>query len=388
MLRKIFRRTALAWRQLIREKNRFLVALAGIAFANILMFAQMGFEASLFESSIAPHKSLDADLVILNPQFESLFSIKSFSKDRLYQALAVDGIESISPLYVALGNWKHPQTGRLSNILVFGIDPATRAFKLPEVNKNLPELQMLNSVLFDDASYPSFGPIAQLFKQNLTVEAELNHVYVKVTGLFTLGPSFAAYGNVITSDSNFLYAFPNYSADTIQIGLIKVSQNADVENVASNLRVLLPNDVMVLTHDDFGTAEKNHWETSTPIGFIFGIGVIVSFIVGSVIVYQILYANVCDHLPEYATLKAIGYSDHYFFAVLAQEAFLLAVFGYIPGFILSLILYRIASSATILPIFMTPQRAINVFIVTLIMCIIAGSIAMRKLHSADPADVF
>ena len=388
MFRKLFNRTPLAWQQLRREKNRLLVALAGIAFADILMFAQMGFEASLFESSMAPQRSLNSDLVLVNPHFETVFAIKSFDKNRLYQALAFDGVESVSPLRIALGNWKNPQTGRSQTILVFGTDPATQAFRFPEVNQNLQQLQILNTALFDEASYPGFGPITELFRKQGTVETQLNEVSIQVTGLFILGPSFAAYGNTIVSDSTFLNVFPDHSPDRIQIGLIKLSNNANVKKVANELRAGLPNDVIVLTRQEFAESEKNHWGKSTPIGFIFGIGVIVSFIVGGVIVYQILYADICDHLPEYATLKAMGYSNRYFYAVLAQEALLLAVLGYIPGFLLSVGLYKLAAHATILPIFMTVERAVKVFGLTLIMCFISGTIAMRKLSSADPADVF
>ncbi len=105
-------------------------------------------------------------------------------------------------------------------------------------------------------------------------------------------------------------------------------------------------------------------------------------------VYQILYSDVADHLPEYATLKAIGYSDRYLLGVLLQEALLLAVLGYIPGFLISIALYQLTYIATLLPIGMTLSRAITVFLLTVAMCSFSGAVAMRKLQSADPADVF
>ncbi|MFM7790148.1 MAG: FtsX-like permease family protein, partial [Microcystis panniformis] len=133
---------------------------------------------------------------------------------------------------------------------------------------------------------------------------------------------------------------------------------------------------------------KTYWANGTAIGFIFGLGAVVGFIVGIVIVYQILYSDVTDHLPEYATLKAMGYGDWYLVGVLMQEALLLAVLGYIPGFIVSLGVYHLASSATLLPIVMTTARAIEVLILTVIMCIASGIVAMGKLRTADPADIF
>lgn len=174
----------------------------------------------------------------------------------------------------------------------------------------------------------------------------------------------------------------------IQIGLIKLQADAHPQQVAQSLGNDLPEDVMILTNESFAQAEKAYWAKTTPIGFVFGLGVIVSFIVGIVIVYQIIYADIADHLPQYAMLKAIGYSDRYLIVVLIQEALLLAVLGYIPGFIVSLGLYQLAATATMLPIFMTIERGFTVFVLTVTMCLISAFTTIRKLNSADPADVF
>lgn len=388
MLRHFFSKTPIAWRQLMKDKTRLGIAVAGIAFANILIFAQMGFEASLFSSSTAPHRILNADLVIVNRHFESLYSVKTFSRRRLHQALGFEGVESVSPLYIGLGNWKNPQTLHTQTILVFGTDPRTIAFKFPQINQNIYQLQKPDTVLFDQTSLPAFGPIETLFKQQSIVETELNGIKVRVGGLFSLGTSFAAYGNLITSDTTFLNLFPNTFISEIQLGLVKLKSNADIKQVRENLETSLPNDVMIFTASAFEDAEKAYWAKATPIGFIFGLGVIVSFIVGIMVVYQIMYSDVVNHLPQYATLKAMGYRDRYLIGVLVQESLVLAVLGYIPGFALSLGLYKLAANSTMLPIFMTSQRSIAVFLLTVIMCLISGTTAIRKLQSADPADIF
>ncbi|RAM51795.1 MAG: ABC transporter [Hapalosiphonaceae cyanobacterium JJU2] len=388
MLRKYFRTIFLAWRQLIKQKTRLVVAVVGIAFANIMICAQMGFEASLFSSSTAPQRSLDTDLVMVSSHFKSVYSVKSFTRERLYQALGFKGVESVSPLYMGYGKWRNPQTRRLQTILVFGTDPRTTAFKFPEVEQNRSQLQKLNTVLFDQGSLPEFGPIATLFQQQAILETELNDVNVRVVGLFTLGASFGAYGNLITSDSTFLHLFSNHHPEQIEIGLIKLQPDADPEQVAQSLINDLLDDVMILTNEEFAQLEKAYWAKKTPIGFVFGLGVMVSFIVGIVIVYQIIYADIADHLPQYAMLKAIGYSDRYLIAVLLQEALLLAVLGYVPGFLVSLGLYLVAANATMLPIFMTIERGVTVFFLTVTMCMISAVTTMRKLNSVDPADVF
>ena len=388
MLRHFFRKTPIAWRQLMKDKTRLGIAVAGIAFANILIFAQMGFEASLFNSSTAPHRTLNADLVIVNRHFESLYSVKPFSRRRLHQALGFEGVKSVSPLYIGLGSWKNPQTLRTQTILVLATDPRTQAFKFSQINQNISQLQKPNTVLFDQTSLPSFGPIATLFQQKSIVETELNGIKIRVGGLFSLGTSFAAYGNVITSDTTFLRLFPDAPISNIQIGLVQLNNNVDIKQVSKNLETGLPNDVMVFSASAFQDAERAYWGEATPIGFIFGLGVIVSFIVGIMVVYQIMYSDIADHLPQYATLKAMGYRDRYLIGVLVQESLLLAVFGYIPGFSMSLIIYQVAANATMLPIFMTPQRSIAVFLLTVIMCLISGGTAIKKLQSADPADIF
>ena len=386
MLPKLFRRTPLALRQVMKEKTRLAVAIAGIAFADILMFVQMGFQGALYDAAIKPHLNLQADLVLINPKFQTLFSVKAFSRDRLYQTLGHPAVKSVSPVYISTGQWRNPQTRQERAILIWGIDPATTVFEFPGVEQNRDDLKQLDRVLFDRASRPEYGAIADWLQQG-SVETEIDGKAIAVKGLFTLGSSFAADGNIITSDSTFLRIFPQRQSDRIEVGLIDLKPGVDPE-VRSQLTEMLPNDVKVLTPEDFAEIEKQYWANGTGIGFIFGLGTIVGFIVGTVIVYQILYSDVSQHLPQYATLKAMGYSDRYLLGMLLQEALLLALLGYFPGLLLSFGLYQLAYAATLLPIAMKLERAISVLILTAIMCSVSGAIAMKKLRSADPADVF
>ncbi|GAB4193476.1 MAG: ABC transporter permease DevC [Coleofasciculaceae cyanobacterium] len=387
MLRKLFRKTPLAWFQVTREKMRLAVALAGIAFADMLMFIQLGFLDALLDGATKSHQNLQADLVLINPQFQTLFYIKNFPRERLYQTLSDEEVESVRGLYINVAQWRNSQTRLSRGILVWGIDPANPAFNFPEVNQNLEQLKLLNQALFDRASRPEYGPIPDLLKTEGTLEAQVNGQVLQISGVFTLGASFGADGNIITSDSTFLKLFPDNQANQIAVGLINVKPGVDVETVRSRLVANLPNDIKVVTPKEFAQIEIDYWQ-SGGIGFIFGLGVVVGFIVGVVIVYQILYSDVSDHLPEYATLKAMGYSDRYLLGVLMQEALFLAVLGYIPGFFLALGLFQLAYVATLLPIRMKLNRAILVLVLTIAMCSISGAISMRKLQSADPADIF
>lgn len=393
MINKIFRKTPLAWRQLMKEKTRLAIAVSGIAFADILIFIQMGFEGALFDSAIKPHRNLQADLVLINPQFQTLFSVKSFSRERLYQALSYEGVKSVSSIYIGTGQWRNPQTKLDRAILVWGVDPATPGLKFPEVQANKDDLKQLNQVLFDEASRPEYGEIGKIFRATGKFNTELNGKNLSVKGFFQNGASFASDGNVVASDSTFLQLFPTRKPDQIEVGLITLKPGADLEKIKAELKIKLNPDpqnpfVEVGTPETFAQKEKDYWANGTGIGFIFGLGVIVGFIVGIVIVYQILYSDVSDHLPEYATLKAMGYTDNYLLRVLLQEALLLAALGYLPALLLSFGIYQLTFTATLLPIAMKLDRAINVFILTVIMCTISGAIAMQKLRSADPADIF
>ncbi|PHM06423.1 ABC transporter permease DevC [Nostoc sp. 'Peltigera malacea cyanobiont' DB3992] len=318
MFSKLFRKTPLAWRQLMKEKTRLAVAVAGITFADMLMFIQLGFESALFDAAVKPHRNLQADLVLISPQFQTLFSVKNFSRERLYQTLGYEGVQSVNSVYISTGQWRNPETRLERAILVWGVDPAQSPFKSPEIKQNQHHLKQLYQVLFDQAGRPEYGAVGDIFKRTGKFDTELNSKAVFVKGLFTDGASFAADGNVITSDLTFLQLFPQRKPDRIEVGLITLKPDADTEKVRSQLVNGLPKDVRVLTPEEFAKVERTYWEAGTGIGFIFGLGTRVGFIVGIVIVYQILYSDVSDHLPEYATLKAMGYTDNYLLGVLIQ----------------------------------------------------------------------
>ncbi|WP_374879701.1 ABC transporter permease DevC [Microseira sp. BLCC-F43] len=378
----------LAWLQLTREKLRLLIALAGIAFAAILMFMQLGFQAALYDSATRFHQSLQADLILISTRSKSLGYMRTFSWRRLYQILGFNGVKSVSPVYVGFRDWKNPETGNFRAIYVYGFQLGNPAFNFPELADTLDDLKLNESILFDRASRAEYGSIATQFQQGKSIITELGNKRVKVVGLFTLGPSFGADGNVILSDLNFIRLFTDRKVGQIDLGIIQLKPQVNPQNVLKNLQATLPKDVRVLTHEGFVEFEKTYWKTSTSIGFIFTLGVGMGFIVGTVIVYQILYADVSDHLAEYATLKAMGYKDSYLEIVVLQEGIILGILGYIPGFALTLGLYDLTKQATFLPIGMTLTRCLIVLILTISMCCISGLIAVRKLRKIDPAEIF
>jgi putative ABC transport system permease protein len=383
------RRIPLAWLQLMREKIRLLVALAGITFACILMFMQLGFQDSLLESAIRFHVALKGEIFLVSPQSNALIAMNTFSQRRLYQALGFEGVRAVSPVYLSFALWKNPETRRTRSIFVVGVDPSADLVDLPGLTPDeLEEIKKADVVLFDRRSRSEFGPIAQWFEAGQEVVTEVGNRRVRVGGLFEMGATFGADGTILTSDLNFLRIFPQRERGLVDIGVVQLQPGVDPKPLLEQMRALLPEDVRVLSRAEFIDMERSYWEEGTAIGFIFGLGVAMGFIVGIVIVYQILYTDVSDHLAEYATLKAMGYTDTYLLGVVLQEALLLAVLGYIPAFALAVLLYDLTASATLLPIAMTFNRAMLVLGLTVSMCFISGAIAVRRLRAADPADIF
>lgn len=384
----IFRNIPLAWLQLKREKSRLMVAMAGIAFADMLMFIQLGFQTALYDSNTQLHQTINADLVLISPQGRNIVSLDTFPRRRLYQALSFEGVTSAEPLYTDFVDWKNPQTNLKTSILLLGFNPKKTAFLIPEVEKNLEKLKMPDILLFDRGSRGNYTTAIADLEQGKTVSTEARERKLNIKGLFLSGASFAADGNVITSDLNFHRIMTSRDPSQVSAGLIQLKPGVDPQVMAQVLQKNLPHDVRVLTKAEFINFEKQYWSENTSIGFIFTMGTAIGFVVGVVIVYQILSGDVVEHTAEYATLKAMGYQDSYLLTVVFQEALILAFLGFLPGSAIAVSLYALTRNATNLPLFMTMSRAITVLILTIMMCLISGGIATRKLRAADPADIF
>jgi len=282
----------IAWLQLTHKRTRLLIALAGIAFAVILMFMQLGFSDGLYDSNIRVHTKLKSDIFLINSTSVALNTLKTFSQRRLYQAQSFDGVESVNSLYLDFGFWTNPQNYTSRQILIIGINPDEDVLDLPEVQENADRIKIPDVVLFDRNSRPEFGLIASEFEKRTTISTEVNNRQITVGALFELGTSFAANGTLITSDLNFLRIFSNKrQKGLIDIGIIRLKPGVNAENLVQIMKKELPQDVRFLSKQEFIQLEKDYWRSSTPIGFIFTVGTIMGFMVGAVIVYQILYSN-------------------------------------------------------------------------------------------------
>jgi putative ABC transport system permease protein len=308
--------------------------------------------------------------------------------------LGFNGIKSVEPLYVQFAKLKNPVNGRKYPIYVLGFEPVKSIFRLPEVEQDFQLLKIPDQVFFDRAARPEFGPIAEYFQKKQPIAVEIFSYLgtigykVKVSGLFTLGPSFGVDGNLIVSSSTFLKIFPERRANELDIGSIHLQPNVNPQTILATLSANLPDDVTVMTRQEFIEFEKNYWTLRTPIGFVFNLMVIMGFVVGVIVVYQILYSNISTHFVQFATLKAMGFRNKYLLNVVFQQAVILAILGYIPGFTISLGLYDLAKDATKLPIVMDLSKGLLVFSSVIFMCLTSGFFSTNKLRKVDPAEIF
>ena len=381
-------RTPLAWRQVIHRPMRLAAAIAGVTFANVLVFFQLGLSGGLYDSQKRPIQRIAGDLVMVSGRYLYLGEQLNFPRARLAQALGVQGVRSVTPLYLGLSEWLNTSTRQQKQALIFGITPANPALRIPELDSQALLLQRNDSLLFDTRSKRNAGPVAETVRRSGRYATQLRGVRAVVDGLFTMGLTFAADINLITSDTNFKNYFPDQSADDIQMGVIQLETGADPLQVQATLRSFLDPSVQVLTIAELEAKEVNYWRRNTSFGIIFGLGVLVGLVVGAIIVYQILYSDVSDHISEYATLKAIGYDDNFVVAIILQEALILALLSFPPSLLLSLGLYGFLAKATSLMVVMTAERAALVFLFTLLMSGASGWLATGKLRRLDPAEIF
>jgi putative ABC transport system permease protein len=378
----------LSWQQLIRQKTRFAVATIGIGFSVILILVQLGFKNALFDANTLLPILIQSDLVMLSPQAKNFGNLNSFPRRRLFQAQNLAGVESTSPLYAQLGSWRNPKTKLKAPVLVLGFNPAQIVLNIPELVQQGQLLNGADIYLLDRLSAREYRQVISELDKGEKQITELQDRKITVVRLFTLGGSFTADTHLITSDQNFFRVFSQQSPSSVNLGLVRLKDGSDPTAIARALEATLENDVKVFTKAEYVNFEKSYWQNSTSIGFIFSFGVVIGFVVGVIIVYQIIYGDVLDHIAEYATLKAMGYRNIYLFGVVYQQVLILAIAGYIPGALISFGLYNFLRNVTNLPVIFNFGQAFEVLFLTILMCLISGTITLQKLRSADPADIF
>ncbi len=387
MIRSFFFAARLAWRQLIFDKPKLIAAIMGVMFACLLVFMQLGFKDSLMTSAASAPIKMQADVFLMHKQTEAMWRSEKFGRSLLMRALGHPDVVSVHAMYMGLAAFKNIDTRLKRTLMVYGFDPESNLMNIPEVINEREKIKIKDQVFFDRASRPEFGPVESWIATGRT-QTEINNYKVTLSGTYLMGTSFAADGNVITSEQNFLRIFPHRSMSEIDLGFIRARDPSRITQIKQDIEAMMGKEVMVLTYAELIAYEQTYWQNSAPVGFIFGMGVIMGLIVGMVIVYQVLFTEISNNLSQFATLKAMGYPQSYLVKVVFSSAMYLALLGFVPGFALSLYLYQLAEQNIFIPFPMPVSKIAFVFSLILGMCFVAGTLAVRKLKSADPADMF
>jgi putative ABC transport system permease protein len=382
-------RTPIGWLQLTHSKSRLAVAVTGIAFANILVLMMWGMNASTLTATARPIQAFKADIFLLSPEANDLNDSGTIPRRRLDQALSIPGVRDGSPVNIGMVTFRNPLSRENASLTVFGVDPDADLMADPAIAAQRDKLKLADTVLLDRSARGNFRTLAEKVANGETQGVELLGRTVSIDGVFSLGGSFTADGVLIASDQTFLRLVPRRSKGAVSFIALQLEPAADPERVGADLRRLLPaSDTRVFTSAGFQAHAQAYQQSRRPIGILLMSAMLIAFVVGTVIVYQILSADVADHLGEYATFKAMGFADSYLLGIIFEEALVLAIAGFLPGLIGALVLYEILRNLSGMPIMMPPSRAAMSFGLTLAMCMVSGAIATRKLSAADPAEIF
>ena len=381
---------------------RTVLSISGISIAVTLIFMQLGFLGAVLDTAVLFYNNLKFDLVACSPNYYHFCDASKFQSSWLHEIESDHSVISTQPYHVSLAKWNYAEKSVQRGMLIMGVRPTGETFLKKNTSATLPDLTKLSfprAILVDVKSRPQFlgdNNRERFNDSNIGLEIELNQKACTVAGLFELGTGLAANGAAFIHERDYRNLFPNYGQDDVTLGLIQLKASAaQAPSVARDsiyqslgFSANQPPTIEILTRDEVVQREITHWVTNTPIGFIFIAGVVVALIVGAIVVYIVLSSDITKQIGEYATLKAMGYKNSYLSRVVLEQAVILGVISYLVAFLVSLVLYQVVGKAANLPITMTLSRQIIVFVSTIAMCCLSGSIAMQKLRRADPADLF
>lgn len=390
-------KTPLAWLNTTSKLPKLALASSGIGFAVVLMFMQIGFLNGLFDSAVQILRLLDADYVLLSPARYTVPSEQRFDIQVVNRVRSIPGVSSVHPIYIDRSMSEIRVMGNVSrSIRAIGVPQNSDVFTIPDMNARIKQLVRADHAIVDRKSKERYGFEKDDLETLRNQVAELSGKRVKFVDWVEIGTDFVYDGSLVVTERAVEHFFPfrNPSGaplDAVDLGMVRLEPNrtkSESEQSLNNIRGVLGPSVEIMSKEDLIAREVGFWRRNTPIGAIFTIGTIMGLFVGVIICYQILFTDISDHLPEFATLKAMGYGTTYFLKFVFMQSLYLSIIGFLPGWLISWCLYLFLAEWTGLVMRLTPGRLALVFCLTLVMCTISGLLAVRKLISADPASLF
>jgi putative ABC transport system permease protein len=373
---------ALAWRILSHDKGRSALAVAGVFMAILLVFVELGFFIAVPQGGMLLYDNLRFGLLIASNEYEYQAQPGIFPRLRLDEARTAPQVAQATALYFGQAKWESGEDGKAPDVFVMGFDPEAPIFVPSDIYRQRAAVERAGSLLVDSATRPMFGPL------DTGRVVDINHQRMTIGGQYVLGTGFMGLGVVLVSEPDFIRLFPYRSLDQVNLGLIELWPGVDPDVAATALRKRLGSDVTVFTRPALEKRETAYWTTRTSVGLLFGSGLLVAFVVGIMVVYQILATQVSRQLPQFATLKAIGYADRSLARTVVAMALLIVFAGFLPALAAAFGVYEVIREETLLPVTMTPARIGAVFVATLLMAVFSALLSTGSLRRADPADIF
>jgi DevC protein len=371
----------LAWRILTDEKGRTALAFAGVLIAILLVFIELGFFVAVPQGGMLVYDHMRFDLLLASSDYQFQAQPWQFPHARLADAASVAGVTKVTPIYFAGGSWQDPSGGDVLDVFLIGCDPNAHPFRDGDIERQQDMLAQSDTMLVDDQTRPIFGPPTAGRK------IDIDGRRMTIGGVYRLGTGFLGIGVALMDEANF-FRVTHRRDDPVNLGLITLAPGADIATVEAALRQKLPDDVQLFNHKELTRHEDAYWTTRTSVGLIFGSGLVVSLIVGLMVLYQTLATQITRHLPEFATLKAIGYGDASLAAVVVIEAGIIVIAAFIPAAIGAMAVYALIRSQTLLPLALSPGSMATVLLGVLIMAAGSAFLSLGNLRRADPAEIF
>jgi putative ABC transport system permease protein len=404
-----FRTPPLALRNVAHGGARTAAAVAGVGFVVTMVLLQLGFLEAVRATATSLYDELDFDVALISPRYDQLYDAGTLPRERLRQAEQVADVVDARPLYAVFAMWRcppsplsdghspsapgHPRTdGRRTRpvqrreLLAVGIDIDRDPFREPirgRVEAARARLRLDDRVLLNEQSHPDFGWWAWPAFDGW----ELGRHSVEVVGGFPLQRGFGADGAILCSDLNFLRLCAPPFARGVSLGLLRVKPGTAAATV-ERLNATLPPDTIALGREALNRRERNFWVNQTSTGKIFASGVLVAMAVAAVVVYQVLSNDVRSHLPEYATLKAMGYSNGDLSRVVVGQALLYALGAFGPALAISYAAYRATEALANIPMRFTAANLALALGMAVVVSLLSALLTLGKVRSADPAELY
>ena len=372
----------LAWRILTDDKRRTALALIGIFMAILLVFVELGFFYAVPRGGLLLYDNMRFDLLLASNQYEYQAQPGAFPLSELEKVRSSPDVAEATPIYFGFAKWKSGEGDLWPDVFVIGFDPASHIFIPDSINRQTAVLDRVDTVLVDSSTRPIFGPL------DTGRVVEIDDRKVTIGGQYALGTGFMGLGVALASTANFARLFPQRGSTIVNLGAIRLKAGVDPDRAAGDLQKLTGTGTRIFTRQELDAHETAYWTTRTSVGIIFGSGLLISLVVGIMIVYQIVSTQVGRQLPQFATLKAIGYRDRALAATVSAMSLLIVIAGFIPALAAALGLYSLIRQKTLLPVMMSEMRLLAVFAAALGMAVISALLSVWVLRRADPADVF